>query len=173
MTGKYSSFRVLRDFAIVAFFVLFMIGATSTSVRADEPIVGLWQATWTDAHTNAVVLNLWDVWHSDRTETQNDSGPVIAGFVCQGAWTSLGQRTYGLTHPAFNYVGANGQLDTTSVTLIFEKVTVSKDGKTFAGTGIYKVLSGIDPFDPAATILSSEDIKISAKRVTVDISQLP
>ena len=93
MTGKYSCFRVLRNFAIVAVFALLLLGATSTSVRADEPIVGLWQATWTDAVTNGVVLNVWDAWHSDHTETQNDSGPVIAGFVCQGAWTSLGQRT--------------------------------------------------------------------------------
>jgi hypothetical protein len=173
MAGKCSSFRVLRNLAIVTFFALLLLGATSTSVRADEPIVGLWQATWTDAVTKGVVLNLWDAWHSDRTETQNDSGPVIAGFVCQGEWTSLGQRTYGLTHPAFNYVGANGQLDTTSVTLIFEKVTVSKDGKTFAGPGIIKVLSGIDPFDPSAMVLSTENINISAKRVTVDTSQLP
>jgi len=177
MTGKYGSFRVLRNFAIVAFFALLLLGATSTSVRADEPIVepivGLWQATWTDASTHAVVLNLWDAWHSDHTESQNDSGPVVTGFVCQGEWALLGQRTYGLTHPAFNYVGANGQLDTTSVTLILEKVTVSKDGKTFAGSGIMKVLSGIDPFDPTATVLFSENINISAKRVTVDTSQLP
>ena len=35
-------------------------------------------------------------------------------FVCQGAWKSLGERTYGLTHPAFNYLAPNGQLDTGS-----------------------------------------------------------
>ena len=173
MAGKCSSFRVLRNLAIVTFFALLLLGATSTSVRADEPIVGLWQATWTDAVTNGVVLNHWDAWHSDHTETQNDSGPVITGFVCQGAWISLGQRTFGLTHPAFNYVGADGHLDTTSVMLIFEKVTVSKDGKTFSGPGIIKVLSGIDPFDPSASLISSENININAKRVTVDPSQLP
>jgi hypothetical protein len=42
-----------------------------------------------------------------------------------------------------------------------EKVTVSKDGKTFAGSGIIKVLSGIDPFDPTATVLSTENISVS------------
>ena len=173
MAGKYRIPGVWRTWAIIAGFALVLLGAASTTARADEPIVGLWQATWTDAGTRGVVANVWDVWHSDHTETQNDSGPVIAGFVCQGAWTSLGQRTYGLTHPSFNYVGANGQLDTTSVSLIFEKVTVSKDGKTFAGPGIIKVLSGIDPFDPNATVLFTEKINISAKRVTVDTSQLP
>jgi hypothetical protein len=173
MTAKFRSLRVFINFAIVVAFALLVLGAMSTAARADEPIVGMWQATWTDATTHAVVLNLWDVWHSDHTETQNDSGPVITGFVCQGAWISLGQRTYGLTHPAFNYVGSDGHLDTTSVTLIFEKVTVSKDGKTFAGSGIFKVLSGIDPFDPSASLISSENINITGKRVTVDPSQLP
>jgi hypothetical protein len=173
MTGKYLGLRVFGNFVIVAAFALLFVGAMSTVARADEPIVGMWQATWTDATTHAVVLNLWDVWHSDHTETQNDSGPVITGFVCQGAWISLGQRTYGLTHPSFNYVGADGHLDTSSVTLIFEKVTVSKDGKTFAGSGIFKVLSGIDPFDPSASLISSENINITGKRVTVDPSQLP
>jgi hypothetical protein len=173
MTAKFRSLRVFINFAIVVAFALLVLGAMSTAARADEPIVGMWQATWTDATTHAVVLNLWDVWHSDHTETQNDSGPVITGFVCQGAWILLGQRTYGLTHPAFNYVGSDGHLDTTSVTLIFEKVTVSKDGKTFAGSGIFKVLSGIDPFDPSASLISSENINITGKRVTVDPSQLP
>ena len=169
MIGKYPGLRL----AIAATFALLLLGAFTTRARADEPIVGLWQATWTDATTHATVLNLWDAWHSDHTETQNDSGPVIAGFVCQGAWIPLGQRTYGLTHPSFNYVGADGHLDTTSVTLIFEKVTVSQDGKTFAGSGIFKTLSGIDPFDPSATVLFSENINITGKRVTVDPSQLP
>ena len=173
MTAKFRSLRVFLSVAIVVAFALLVLGAMSTVARADEPIVGMWQATWTDATTHAVVLNLWDVWHSDHTETQNDSGPVITGFVCQGAWISLGQRTYGLTHPAFNYVGSDGHLDTTSVMLIFEKVTVSKDGKTFSGPGIIKVLSGIDPFDPSASLISSENININAKRVTVDPSQLP
>ena len=42
--------------AIVLAFAL-----TATSARADEPIVGLWQVTWTDADTHQVVLDVWDV----------------------------------------------------------------------------------------------------------------
>jgi hypothetical protein len=156
--------------------MVFLFGA-ATNALALEPIVGLWQATWTDASGGAndgnVVANVWDVWHSDRTETQNDNGPVIAGFVCQGAWQLVGKRTYFLTHPSFNYTGADGHLDTTSVSVVYEKVTVSKDGNSFSGTGLIKGLSGLDPFDPSASVLFTLPIDITAKRVVPDPSQLP
>ena len=162
--------------AALALMLLLAFGAASEA-SADEPIVGLWQATWTDASggpTNgSVVANVWDVWHSDYTETQNDSGPVIAGFVCQGAWKSEGNRTYFLSHPSFNYVGAKGDLDTTSVSIVYERVTVSRDGNSFSGTGLIKGFSGIDPFDPTATVLYTFPIGITAKRVIPDSSQLP
>jgi hypothetical protein len=149
------------------------LGFSASGAMAAEPIVGLWDATWKDASNGSFVLKAWDVWHSDRTETQNDTGPVIIGFVCQGAWTKVGQRTYFLTHPSFNYTGADGQWDSTSVSVIYEKVTVSQDGNSFGGTGEIKVVSGIDPFDPAATVLFTEPITITAKRVIPDPSQLP
>jgi len=108
---------------LAALALMLLLGfGTASEASADEPIVGLWQATWTDASggpTNgSVVANVWDVWHSDYTETQNDSGPVIIGFVCQGAWKSEGNRTYFLSHPSFNYVGVDGHLDTTSVSIV-------------------------------------------------------
>jgi hypothetical protein len=153
-----------------------MTAAVNTA-RADEPIVGLWQVTWTDADTHEVVLKVWDVWHADRTETQNDTGPILIGNVCQGAWTKLGDRTYGLTHPAFNFLTApedqEGQPDPNSSALILERVTVSKDGNSLQGTGIYKTIQGMDPLDPNATVLGSENLVITGKRVQVDKSQLP
>jgi hypothetical protein len=149
---------------------------TASAARADEPIVGLWQVTWTDADTHEVVSKVWDVWHADRTETQNDTGPILIGNVCQGAWTKLGERTYGLTHPAFNFLTAEdqeGQPDPNSSALILERVTVSKDGNSLQGTGIYKTIQGMDPLDPNATVLGSENLIITGKRVQVDKSQLP
>ena len=152
----------------------------SSRAWADEPIVGFWHAKWTDATTGAVVNDLWDAWHSDHTEMQNDIGPILGGFVCQGAWTSLGKRTYGLTHPVFNYLyppsspeDQEGVEDTTSSTLVLEKVTVSKDGNSFQGTGFIKQISGTDAEDPKAKVLSTESIIISATRIIVDKSQLP
>jgi hypothetical protein len=154
-----------------------MLGLGASRALADEPIVGLWLATWTDhgggPSEGTVVLKAWDVWHADRTETQNDSGPVTFGFVCQGAWTPLGNRTYFLSHPSFNYLGADGHLDTTSSTVIYEKVTVSKDGNSFEGTGLIKSFTGTDPFDPSATVIGSFPIKVKGKRVVADAKQLP
>ena len=98
---------MVKSAGLLAATAILKMASGHSIALAEELIVGLWQATWKDATSGDVVLNVGDVWHSDHTETQNDSGPVIAGFVCQGAWTSLGQRTYGLTHPSFNYVGAN------------------------------------------------------------------
>ncbi len=172
VTGNMPS-GALRNRALIAAVALLMLGTASSRARAEEPIVGFWQATWIDASNNTVFANVWDVWHSDHTETQNDSGPIINGFVCQGAWKSLGERTYGLTHPAFNYTAPNGTLDPTMSFLILEKVTVAKDGESFAGTGIFKTLSGIDPYDPHATLLSTLNLNITAKRVTVDPKELP
>ena len=152
-------------------------GARADSAGVQEPIVGLWQVTWTDADTHQVVLNLWDAWHADRTEMQNDTTPILIGNVCQGAWIPLGNRTYGLTHPAFNFLSApedqEGQPDPGSSALVLERVVVAKDGKTFEGTGIYKTIAGMDPLDPNAAVLNSENLVITGKRVQVDASQLP
>ncbi len=156
---------------------MMFLGLRPTGAAADEPIVGLWQVTWKDAVTQAVVLNVWDVWHADRTETQNDTTPILIGNVCQGAWIPLGKRTYGLTHPAFNFLSApedqEGQPDSSNSALVLERVTVSKDGNTLQGLGIYKTIAGMDPLDPHAAVLSSENITITGKRVQVDQTQLP
>jgi hypothetical protein len=69
--------------------------------------------------------------------------------------------------------GADGHLDTTSVSVVHEKVTVSTDGNSFSGTGLEKVFSGIDPFDPSATVFFTFPINITAKRVIPDPSVLP
>ena len=162
---------------LVAVAAAVMLGLRASSAFADEPIVGLWLATWTDdsggPSEGTVVLSAWDVWHADRTEAQNDSGPVIIGFVCQGAWKPLGKRTYFLSHPTFDYLGANGHLDQNNSTVIYEKVTVSQNGNSYHGTGLIKGYTGIDPFDPSAMVTFSFPIKIKAKRVVPDPSQLP
>ena len=157
--------------------IVLALALSATSAWAAEPIVGLWQVTWKDADTQEVVLKLWDVWHADRTETQDDTTPALLGNVCQGAWIPLGQRTYGLTHPAFNFLSApedqEGQPDPNSSALILERETVSKEGNSFQGRGIVKTIEGTDPLDPNAAVLSSENIIVTGKRVQVDKSQLP
>jgi hypothetical protein len=150
----------------------------SSRALAEEPIVGFWQVTWTDASSGALVDNVWDVWHSDHTETGDDTSPILFGNVCQGAWISLGKRSFGLTHPAFNFLTSpedqEGLVDSTNSALILERVTVAKDGKTFMGTGVIKTIQGMNPLDPAALVIGTpETINIVGTRVTVDASQLP
>jgi hypothetical protein len=96
----------------------------------------------------------------------------------QGAWISLGRRTFGLTHPAFNFLTSpedqEGLVDTTTSALVLARVTVAADGKTFKGTGIIKTIQGMNPLDPAAPVIGTpEAINIVGTRVTVDVSQLP
>ena len=78
---------------------------------------------------------------------------------------------------SFNFLTApedqEGQPDPNSSALVLERVTVSQDGNSFQGTGIYKTIAGMDPLDPHATLLSSENLIITGKRVQVDKSQLP
>ena len=171
--------RVIKGAVLFAALALLLAGSGS-SASAEEPIVGFWQATWKDASSGQVVNLVWDVWHSDRTETQNDTTNTILSNVCQGAWVKLGNRTYGLSHPGFNFLTSppnsedvEGNLDTSSSVLIFERITVDKSGNSFSGTGIIKTIAGTNPYDPTATLLGTENITITAKRVTVDLSQLP
>jgi hypothetical protein len=155
----------------------------SSAAFADEPIVGYWQATFKDTNSKDVVSYVWDVWHSDRTETQNDSSNTISGNVCQGAWVPLGQRTYGLTHPSFAFAveGAfpfptetqEGQFIDSYSCNILERVTVDKSGDNYSGPGLIKCVAGIDPLDPTAHVNFTENISITAKRVKVDVNQLP
>jgi len=171
--------RVIKGAVLFAALALLLAGSGS-SACAEEPVVGFWQATWKDAASGQVVNLVWDVWHSDRTETQNDTTNTILSNVCQGAWVKLGNRTYGLSHPGFNFLTSppnsedvEGNLDTSSSVLIFERITVDKSGNSFSGTGIIKTIAGTNPYDPTATVLGTENITITAKRVTVDLSQLP
>ncbi|MBV8812051.1 MAG: hypothetical protein JO033_25570, partial [Acidobacteriaceae bacterium] len=101
MNGHRQTIRARGVVALIAAVVMGVLGLRASSALADEPIVGFWQVTFTDKATGKVASYVWDVWHSDRTETQNDTGNILSGNVCQGAWVPLGKRTYGLTHPAF------------------------------------------------------------------------
>jgi hypothetical protein len=149
----------------------------------DEPIVGFWQVTFTDKDTKKVTSYVWDAWHSDRTEVQNDSDNILAGNVCQGAWVPLGNRTYGLTHPAFVFADpthpeSGGTEDNEGqfvgyTCVILERVTVNESGNNYAGPGVVKCVAGVDPFDPAADVVFTQRLTIKAKRVSVDVSQLP
>jgi hypothetical protein len=193
MNGQNWSWKGRSVATLIAAVAVAVLGVGASIASADngdrhdnpgEPIVGFWQVTFTDKDTNKVTSYVWDAWHSDRTEVQNDSDNILLGNVCQGAWVPLGKRTYGLTHPAFIFADPThpefgwtedneGQFVSNSC-VILERVTVDNSGNNYTGPGVIKCVAGADPLDPAATPLGPpENITISGKRVTVDVSQLP
>ena len=185
MNGRNWSFKGSGMAMLIAAVALAVFALGTSTVFADEgeegtvrePTVGFWQVTYKDATTGDVILHVWEAWHGDRTEMQNVSANPISGNVCQGAWVPLGRRTYGLNHPAYIFLTTpedqEGQLNPSYSIDILARVTVNKSGDKFTGTGIIKVIEGIDPLDPTAPVLGSENITMTGKRVTVDVSQLP
>jgi hypothetical protein len=193
MNGPKWSTKVRGVAALAAVaMVLFGLGASSADddegrhAKSEEPIVGFWQVTFTDTATKAVSY-AWDAWHSDRTESENDTGRTLDGNVCQGAWVPLGKRTYGLSHPYFIFKDPNvgqsqpglgwtedneGQFADASCDIL-ERVTLDKSGNNYAGTSAVKCVLGPDPFDPTAAVVFNGNSTITGKRVTVDVSQLP
>lgn len=157
----------LAMLSAVAF--LTMAAASSTTNAAAQPIVGLWEVTVT--LTGLPVLNSFETWSSDGTQAETANKPVLSGNVCLGLWTSLGKQSYGLTHPVYNF-DDTGTSDGTSANLMYS-VTVAKDKNSFSGNASLTVFDGLDPFDPSANVAATFTGTVTAKRVTVNKSQLP
>jgi len=157
-------------------------GASSASAhdeRAEvEPIVGLWEITV--SYGSTVLDNVFTGWTSDGLEFDQDtSSPILTGYVCYGQWIKLGERTYGLTHPFFNYTPGVTIWDSTTAGIwdgtsgyFNYTVTVSKDGKTFTGKENGKgPVAGPDPYTGTGPTFTGVDL--SAKKIEVDKSLLP
>ena len=164
--GLHYSWR-LAILSAVAF--LTMAAASSTANAAAQPIVGLWEVTVT--LTGQPVLDSFETWSSDGTQAETAIKPVLSGNVCLGLWTSLGKQSYGLTHPVYNF-DDTGTANGTSANLMY-RVTLSHGNNSFSGNASLTVFDGIDPFDPAATVLATFTGTVTAKRITVNKSQLP
>jgi hypothetical protein len=101
------------------------------------PIVGLWDIKFMDG--SQVVDEGFDAWHSDGTETLNDTPPPVTGNVCLGVWTQTGRNTFKLKHPSWVYDEAtNTQI--VGQAIIRETVTVSRDGNSFSGTSTIDII---------------------------------
>ena len=164
--GLLGSWR-LAMLSAVAFLTMAATGPTANA--GAQPIVGLWEVTVT--LTGLPVLQSFETWSSDGTQAETALKPVLSGNVCLGLWTSLGKQSYGLTHPVYNFDGG-GDPDGTSANLMY-RVTVSHDKKSFSGNASFTIFDGIDPFDPTATVEQTFTGTVTAKRITVNESQLP
>ena len=153
---------------------LLMLGFAASNATAGgndmEPIVGLWQITVKDPGGN-FLDSVFSVWTNDGTESDQDLGPILLGYVCYGTWIKLGERQYGLTHPYFEFDQTTGHSIGTSAYFNYT-VTVSRDGKTFSGKQNGAVgVPGLNPYTGGGTLYSG--LTISATKVQVDKSLLP
>jgi hypothetical protein len=162
-----------------------------TKTFADEsrdPIVGGWELTLSTG--GSITDYIFEQFHSDGTEIEDDITDVLSGNVCMGVWEKLHDGTYGVTHPSFNFYGydihpggvlfqnpANppamglaGQPDGT-LTVLFFRLTVSKNGQTLSGKVNVESCNSLD--FSTATCSAPFTFDVSGKRIKVNTSQLP
>lgn len=154
---------------LIAAVALALLGLGAPSALAEEPIVGLWQAAI--KYDDITLENVITAWTSDGLEVEDYALPVLEGHICYGHWIKLQGRTYGQTHPYFEYDQSTGKWTGTSG-IIYYTVTVSNDGKTYNGkvSGKFGV-PGPNPYASGGTSYSG--LTITATKVAVDVSQLP
>ena len=107
--------------------ILLVLGcfAFSPAVKADPPIVGLWDVHYSNG------LETYDQWHSDGLEFE--VGSLFPGMMCQGTWKLAANRTVQLFHVGFTFGGACPS----HTDVRFEETqinTVSHDRNTYDGT---------------------------------------
>lgn len=174
-----------RLIQLLIVFLGFACPWSAQAAEEREPIVGLWLITVTN-HAGIVVDYVFSGWTSDGLEVDQDTrSPMLTGDICYGTWIKLGDHTYGLTHPFFNYDAgtitaplpfdgvALGIWDGTSGYFNYV-VTVSEDGKTFTGTqnGTDGVpVPGPDPY--VGAVARPVGPTLSARKIEVNRSLLP
>ena len=146
----------------------FPVSASSS----DDRIVGMWHVTFTAEGNEfgppdgTITDNALVVWHSDHTEIMASSRPAQDGDICMGIWEKTGKSKYKLNHLAwFANDAANaptGIGNPTGPVRVLEEVTLSPDGKQYAGTFT------IDAYDVSGNQLAHVVGTIAATRVTVD-----
>jgi len=169
MNGRNRSLNGTGLAALIAVIALVVLGFGGSSAFAEEPIVGLWQGTLLYGET--VVQNVISGWTAGGLEFEDYASLILLGHICYGHWVKLQGRTYGQTHPYFEYDPSTGEWAGTSGVLNYT-VTVSNDGKTFSGkvSGKFGV-PGPNPYASGGNPVSGLTIK--ATKIAVDVSQLP
>ena len=127
--------------------------------QAQASIVGLWDIRFLAG--DQVVDEGFDVWHSDGTETLNDTPPPVTGNICLGVWAQPGRNTFKLRHPSWVFDEATNTQVVGQAT-IRETVTVSRDGNSFSGN--YTV----DVTDTSGNLLQHFEGDVKATRIRPD-----
>ena len=130
-----------------------------------EPsIAGLWKTVFVSAGSVATVG--FDSWHNDGTEFAYDSGPILGGTYCPGTWKKTGRRTFSTVHPSYNYDPVTGNPNSVFIERVH--ITLSKDGKTFAGTFTWDCYDFSGNLQTAGPLACSIAGTLTGTRITVD-----
>lgn len=106
-------------------------------------IAGMWHAVFkvqpfNGGPPNGVIDDAIVVWHKDGTEIMNSSRPAQDGNFCLGVWAKTGKLKYFLNHiPWYGNDLTNapyGIGNPQAGAQLLEQVTLSRDGKSYAGT---------------------------------------
>jgi hypothetical protein len=68
--------------------------------RDADKIVGTWQVAYTADGATSPYAQAFIQWHSDRTEWENITMPVLGGNICMGSWKTVDEW-----HVFRNHVG--------------------------------------------------------------------
>jgi hypothetical protein len=131
---------------------------------AEPSIAGLWKTVFVSGGSVATVG--FDSWHSDGTEFAVDSLPVLLGTYCPGTWEKTGRRTFSTVHPVFNYDPVTGNPNSVFIERVH--ITLSKDGKTFAGTFTWDCYDFSGNLQTAGPLACSIAGTLTGTRITVD-----
>ena len=98
---------------------------------SDVGVLGFWKVIY---FAGGVLNDVgFEQLNAGGTELLNDSPPPASGNnFCMGAWKRVGTRTYAIVHPFFLF-DASGKKPI-GVVIVEQRMTVSRDGNTFAGT---------------------------------------
>jgi hypothetical protein len=122
-----------------------------------ESIVGLWHVTVTES--GRVIIQSIEAFHSDGTETLNDTGAPSGGNVCLGVWIQSGPRTYKLKHPFWRWDIAGNLIGSA---VIRAELTLGKHGDVFSGNAT------VDILDLSGNVLVQVKQQVAGERITVD-----
>jgi hypothetical protein len=137
----------------------------SETEDGSEPLIaGLWKTVFVSG--GSVVTVGFDSWHSDGTEFALDSLPVLAGTLCPGTWEKQGRRTFSTVHPAYNYDPVTGNPNSVFIERVH--ITLSKDGKSFAGTFTWDCYDFSGNLQTAGPLACSITGTLTGTRITVD-----
>jgi hypothetical protein len=94
-------------------------------------IVGTWLVSYT-LGGEAIIQ-----WHSDGTEWENITNPVLGGNICLGRWEQTGWYTYARHHMGWIYEVAGAPAS--NYFIEDETVKLATDGRSYTGTDTFTI----------------------------------